>query len=295
MLRYFTILTLLLISFVSLSAQSSEERKIQAQIELMFNQMRNLDKTGFSSHFIDTARLTNFSYSLLNIKSKTVRLQDFVRQFDQFKSGDLDERIEDPIVHIDDFYAVAWVPYTFYFQGKLSHCGVNNFTLLRSGNQWKITSIVDTRRENCNEYSGPDEEINNLLDKWHHAAAVADADTYFGMMRPGGVFIGTDPSERWTVDEFQRDVASAFQRESAWDFTAYDRQLDYSDSGDVVWFDELLDTWMGICRGSGVVEKVDGRWVIKHYQLSVTVYNDDIQEFLKMAPKKEDSSKIRIH
>jgi hypothetical protein len=36
------------------------------------------------------------------------------------------------------------------------------------------------------------------------------------------------------------------------------------------WFDELLNTQMKICRGSGVLVKIDGKWKIKHYVLSMT-------------------------
>ena len=31
-----------------------------------------------------------------------------------------------------------------------------------------------------------------------------------------------------------------------------ERHIYTSKSGDFIWFDELLDTWMGACRGSGV-------------------------------------------
>jgi hypothetical protein len=39
------------------------------------------------------------------------------------------------------------------------------------------------------------------------------------------------------------------------------------------WFDELLNTQMKICRGSGVLVKIDGKWKIKHYVLSMTIPN----------------------
>jgi hypothetical protein len=44
--------------------------------------------------------------------------------------------------------------------------------------------------------------------------------------------------------------------------------------GTTAWFDELLDTQMKICRGSGVLVKIDGEWKIQHYVLSMTVPND---------------------
>ena len=37
-------------------------------------------------------------------------------------------------------------PYVFYFNCKLSHCGVNVFLVAKAGADWKIVSLVDTNR-----------------------------------------------------------------------------------------------------------------------------------------------------
>ena len=44
----------------------------------------------------------------------------------------------------------------------------------------------------------------------------------------------------------------------------------------------VLDTWMGVCRGSGVVKKVNGDWKIEHYVLSLTVPNENINAVVKV-------------
>lgn len=46
--------------------------------------------------------------------------------------------------------ASAWVPYTFYLDGVITHCGVNSIELLRDQEGWKITQLSDTRREGPN-------------------------------------------------------------------------------------------------------------------------------------------------
>ena len=43
-----------------------------------------------------------------------------------------------------------------------------------------------------------------ILDDFHDAASRADGDRYFGHFAPDGVFLGTDPAERWTVTEFRK-------------------------------------------------------------------------------------------
>jgi hypothetical protein len=79
-----------------------------------------------------------------------------------------------------------------------------------------------------------------------------------------------------------------FDKGKAWDFKTLERSIYVNASGDFVWFDELLNTWMGTCRGSGVLEKSNNEWKIKQYVLSVSIPNDDVQAVIK-AKKKNDS------
>lgn len=130
------------------------------------------------------------------------------------------------------------------------------------------------------------EQIDKVLNEWHHAAAVADEDAFFGAFAEDGIYIGTDATEHWTAKELQEWSVKAFAKESAWDFKPYDRHVFFSKDGNTAWFDELLKTWMGTCRGSGVLEKVDGKWKIAHYHLAVAVPNEKINDYLDLL--KED-------
>ncbi len=121
------------------------------------------------------------------------------------------------------------------------------------------------------------------LDRWHRAAARADFDTYFSLMDDEAVFVGTDSSEVWTKAAFMQFAKPYFERGKAWTFIPLHRNL-YSDAthSGIVWFDETLDTWMGICRGSGVLVRKDDIWLIKHFVLSLTVPNEKITEVISV-------------
>jgi hypothetical protein len=60
--------------------------------------------------------------------------------------GAWNEQIYEVETRVDDTVASVWAPYTFYVQGRISHCGVNSIELLRGAEGWKITQISDTRR-----------------------------------------------------------------------------------------------------------------------------------------------------
>ena len=122
-------------------------------------------------------------------------------------------------------------------------------------------------------------EIDVLLTGWHKAAATADAKTYFGSMAPGAVFLGTDVTERWTKEEFEAWAAPRFQESSAWIYSATRRSISLSADGNTAWFDEdLVSKSYWPCRGSGALEKIDGAWKIRLYNLAFTIPNQVVPE-----------------
>lgn len=129
--------------------------------------------------------------------------------------------------------------------------------------------------------------INSMLDEWHLAAANADFDEYFGLMTEDGVFLGTDATENWQNDEFKAFSKPYFDRGKAWSFTAVERNIYLDDNGKTAWFDEVLSTQMKLCRGSGVVKKVDGAWKVSHYVLSILVPNENVKELVAIKKNRD--------
>jgi len=129
---------------------------------------------------------------------------------------------------------------------------------------------------------------DSILTNWHLSATNANFENYFGAMHSVSVFIGTDASENWTKKQFANFSKPYFDKGKAWDFKTLERNIYVNKTGDFVWFDELLNTWMGTCRGSGVLEKTNEDWKIKHYVLSVAIPNDAVQKVI-LAKQKSDS------
>ncbi|MEL7271065.1 MAG: nuclear transport factor 2 family protein [Bacteroidota bacterium] len=130
--------------------------------------------------------------------------------------------------------------------------------------------------------------IGEMLDEWHMAAANADFENYFGLMTEDGVFLGTDATENWQNDEFKAFSKPYFERGKAWSFTAVERNIYLDTNGETAWFDEVLDTQMKLCRGSGVVKKIGDKWKVAHYVLSIAVPNENVKALV--AIKKDRDS-----
>lgn len=128
----------------------------------------------------------------------------------------------------------------------------------------------------------PLSKIDNLVDNWHLAAANADFEEYFGVTTDQFVFLGTAPGERWSKKEFAEFCRPYFDQGEAWDFKSSNRMWSFSHNGKIAWFDEDLDTWMGGCRGSGILIKRRGEWKLTNYNLTVLIENEKIQPFIEL-------------
>lgn len=124
--------------------------------------------------------------------------------------------------------------------------------------------------------------VNEFLDQWHKDAAQANAEAYFGAMTENSVFLGTDPEERWSRDQFKAYAEDAFANKRTWNFKPEKRFISFNDEYTIAWFDEKLTTWMGPCRGSGVLEKISGEWKIRQYNLALTLKNELMTDYLKL-------------
>ena len=140
----------------------------------------------------------------------------------------------------------------------------------------------------ANAQTSQKDQVSQTLDTWHKAAADANFEGYFNLMADDGIFIGTDATENWTKPDFKIWAKPFFDKGKTWNFTALERHIFFDKTGKTAWFDELLNTQMKICRGSGVLIKVGKEWKIQHYVLSMTIPNDEVDSVIKIKAPIED-------
>lgn len=121
--------------------------------------------------------------------------------------------------------------------------------------------------------------ISRTLDAFHQAASRADETTYFDLMSADFIFLGTDATERWDKAGFLAYAHPHFAQGKGWTFVPRDRHVVIEPDGDTAWFDELLDSASyGVCRGSGVLRRVNGEWKVAQYNLSIPIPNELAKE-----------------
>ncbi len=146
-MKYFFILLTVLCYGINSEAQTAED-SVKATINTLFEGMKSADVTLLKKSFADSMVLQTISR---NKEGKLVVINespaDFIDFVSKEKPGDADERIVFETIRIDGPLAIAWTPYSFYYKGKFSHCGVNSFQLVRFNGEWKIQYLIDTRRK----------------------------------------------------------------------------------------------------------------------------------------------------
>lgn len=117
--------------------------------------------------------------------------------------------------------------------------------------------------------------IERTLDDLHKAASRPDEQRYFSLFAPGAVFIGTDATERWTIEEFRTYAHSRFAEGKGWTYVPRARHVTVDSAAGYAFFDEMLDNEKyGECRGTGVLRRVGDAWLIAQYHLTMPVPND---------------------
>lgn len=118
--------------------------------------------------------------------------------------------------------------------------------------------------------------VNAVIDRLHEAASTADGAAYFDLFTPEARFIGTDATERWSLEQFRAYAMTYFSQGRGWTYHPRDRVVSILpiECRCVASFDELLDNAAyGETRGSGVLIRTADGWKIDQYVLSFAVPN----------------------
>ena len=148
---------------------------------------------------------------------------------------------------------------------------------LSSANSLKAITILLTFLPAMSLADDQRAAIDAQVDGLHQDAHHGNFQAYFYRYTPDAIFLGTDKSERWTIEEFKAYAEPAFEDGHGWTYLVKERN--WKGEGNTRWFDEvLLNEKLGHCRGTGVVELIDGEWKIAHYSLTMLVPNEIASE-----------------
>ena len=125
----------------------NDSTKIMATINKMFEGMRLGNEELFLSAFDTSAVLMSIGNALGRTTVHSDNYISFAKAVATPHPQVWDERISNPVIHINGELATVWAEYSFYLGDKFNHCGIDSFQLVKRDEGWKILVIVDTRKK----------------------------------------------------------------------------------------------------------------------------------------------------
>ena len=128
------------------SAQATkDEQAVMSPIAAMFDGMAKRDAAAIKKPLLPGGGLV----LMRDGKPTQMTFDAFAEAVGKPGKAQIEERIHDPLVRIDNDLAVVWAPFEFLVDGKVDHCGTDLFNLVHADGKWLIASVADTGRQDC--------------------------------------------------------------------------------------------------------------------------------------------------
>jgi hypothetical protein len=128
-----------------LQAATQEEQAVLAPVKAMFDGMAKRDAAAIKDPLLPGGTMV----LMRDGKPTQMTFEAFAERVGRPGTTQIEERIHDPLVRIDNDLAVVWAPFEFLIDGKVDHCGTDLFNLVRKDGKWLIASVADTGRKDC--------------------------------------------------------------------------------------------------------------------------------------------------
>ena len=140
-------IVVLLVLFTSVYSQA-QNQEVQKVVETFFEAFHARDSLKLKALCDDTLILQSIAENSKGTKLSNENPKVFFKSIASIPAEvKFHEKILSYSIQIDGPMAHAWTPYEFYINKKLSHKGVNAFTLFKKENSWKIIHLIVTRRK----------------------------------------------------------------------------------------------------------------------------------------------------
>ena len=140
-------IVVLLVLFTSVYTQA-QNQEVRNVVETFFEAFHARDSLKLKALCDDTLIIQSIAENSKGTKLSNEKSEAFFKSIGSIPADlKFREKILSYFIQIDGPMAHAWTPYEFYINGKLSHKGVNAFTLFKKESRWKIIHLIDTRRK----------------------------------------------------------------------------------------------------------------------------------------------------
>jgi hypothetical protein len=123
--------------------RDQDKKEILQKVQQFFDALETQDTVLYKSIILKDGQTWAISEKDGTVKYSMRQFSDRLRTFVN-PAQIIQEKLLGSKVMIHKQIAMAWVPYTLDISGKFSHTGVDVFTLLKTSEGWKISTLAFT-------------------------------------------------------------------------------------------------------------------------------------------------------
>lgn len=147
-----TVCLISLCAVASITAQSpapaAEREAVLATVQAFFDTMAAADVAGARRILLPEGRFYAVREQDGKRNVRTFTNEEYFKTLSERKQR-VRERMWNPDVRIRGSIANVWTPYDFWIDGKLSHCGIDGFDLVKTDEGWKLAGGTYTVESQC--------------------------------------------------------------------------------------------------------------------------------------------------
>jgi hypothetical protein len=141
-----TAIAIVFVSAAALYAQKQDDKAAALKVvDQLFFEMASANPAGILALHTPTSDLAAvFKQRDGKTRYESIDGEKFSQMFKDRSRGVMKEEMYDPKVETHGDWAMVWGRYVFFVNDKISHCGINQFNLVRIDGTWKITNGAST-------------------------------------------------------------------------------------------------------------------------------------------------------
>lgn len=151
-MKKFIIALLILVNTAVFAQNNSSENTPEQLVKEFFEAFHEQDTLALREFAYPGAKLESVSKDAEgNTKLSSDDYSKFLKSIASIPvEASFEEKLHEFRIEENGLLATVTTPYSFFYNGSFSHCGVNSFQLVKFNGEWKIVYLIDTRtKENC--------------------------------------------------------------------------------------------------------------------------------------------------
>lgn len=130
------------------AAAAADRAAVLSTVQAFFDTMASKDVAGAARTVLPEGRFHAMGRPDGQPGVRTFTNEEFLKGLPD-RTTRVRERMWNPEVRVHGAVATVWTPYDFWVDGRLSHCGVDAFDLVKTAEGWRIAGGIYTVETGC--------------------------------------------------------------------------------------------------------------------------------------------------